>query len=223
MNTVTLNHAQRLYVIAFDSGVSCLGFDNARAHANQIAERLDQAELAFLASDHATLDGYAKYQRAIQAWGQSALSRQTYFDPGTPPEVARVLESCRKALDKIRLVLGDPSTGESWLDEYDVVGTIGRSTGSLKVPLLIEDGEHGGGSILTACVLCIIDWNSGRTRYRHAAYRPPELSIKPSNDAARPWAVLHRDKEVVRFGDIGKAGAYLAFMRGEPVEPRIFR
>lgn len=223
MNTVTLNPEQRLYVIAFDGGVSCLGFDNARAHADQIAERLGQAGLAFSASDHATLDGYAKYQRAIQAWGQSALRQQTYFDPGTPPEAARVLESCRKARNKIRLVLGDPSTGDSWLDEYDVVGTIGRSTGTLKVPLLVEDGENGGGAILTASVLCILDWQSGKIRFRHPAYQPPDLGIKPSSDAARPWAVLHRDKEVARFIDIGKAGAYLAFMRGEPVEPRIFR
>ncbi len=223
MSTVTLNPGQRLYVIAFDGGVSCLGFDNARAHANQIAERLGQADLAFSASDHATLDGYAKYQQAIRAWGWSTLSRQTYFDPGTPPEVARVLESCRNAGNKVRLVLGDPSTGESWLDEYDVVGIIGRSTGTLKVPLLVEDGENGGGAILTACVLCIIDWRSGRVWFRHSAYQTPELGIKPSSDADRPWAVLHRDKEVARFSDIGKAGAYLAFMRGESVEPRIFR
>ncbi len=223
MNTVTLNTEQRLYVIAFDGGVSCLGFDNARAHANQIAERIGQHELAFSASDHAALTGYARYLQATLAWGRSALSRQTYFDPGTAPEVARVLESCRTAGDKVRLVLGDTTTGESWLDEYDVVGTIGRSTGSLKVPLLVEEGEHGGGAILSACVLCIIDWRTGNTRYRHPTYQAPDLGIKPTDDAAHPWAVLLHDKEVARFEDIGKAGAYLAFMRGETVEPRIFR
>jgi hypothetical protein len=223
MNTVTLNLAQRLYVLAFDGGVSCLGFDNAQAHADQIAERLGLAELAFTASDHGTLEGYAKYQRAIRAWAQSALSRQTYFDPGTPVEIARALESCRKARTKVRLVLGDPGTGESWLDEHDVVGTIGRSTGVLKVPLLVEDGESGGGAILTACVLCIIDWASGRVRARQAVYQPPALSIQPSNDAAQGWTVLRGDQEVARFTDIGKAGAYLAFMRGRSVDPRVIR
>ncbi len=223
MNRVTLNPEQQLYVVAFDGGVSCLGFDNARAHANQIAEELGRPELAFSASDHAALTGYAKYLQATQAWGESALNRRTYFDPGTAPELARTLESCRKAGNKVRLVLGDTTTGESWLDEYDVVGTIGRSTGSLKVPLLIEDGEYGGGAILTACVLCIIDWRSGRTRYRHPAYQAPDLGIKPTDDAVDPWAVLLHDKEIARFKDIGKAGAYLAFMRGETVEPKIFR
>ena len=223
MNQVTLNPDQRLYVIAFDGGVSCLGYDNARDHAKQIAERLGRSELALSAADHTALAGYAKYQAATNAWGQSNLSRQTYFDPGTEPEVARVLESCRKAGNKVRLVLGDTTTGESWLDEYDVIGTIGRSTGSLKVPLLVEDGETGGGAILTACVLNIIDWHSGRTRYRHPAYRVPDLSMRPTDDAGHPWAVLISDKEVARLKDIGKAGAYLGFMRGETIEPRSFR
>jgi len=223
MNSLTLSADQRLYVIAFDGGVSCLGFDNARDHANQIAELLRRSELAFSASDHGALAGYAKYRQATNAWGDSALNRQTYFDPGTGPEVARVLESCRKAGNKVRLVLGDTVTGEPGLEEYDVVGTIGRSCGSLKVPLLIEAGEHGGGAIPTARVLCIIDWRSGKTRYRHPAYQAPDLGINPTEDRAHPWAVVLHDKEVARFGDVGKAGAYLAFMRGEMVEPQIFR
>ena len=91
------------------------------------------------------------------------------------------------------------------------------------MPLLIEDGEDGGGAILTACVLCIIDWRSGRTLYRHPAYQTPDLSIKPTDDAVHLWAVLLHDNEIARFKDIGKAGAYLAFMRGETVEPNILR
>jgi len=101
MNAVAINSEQRLYVIAFDGGVSCLGFDNARAHAN--------------------------------------------------------------------------------------------------------------------------DWHSGRTRYRHPSYQAPELGIKPTHDAAHPWCRTALRQGSRAFKDIGKAGAYLAFMRGEPVEPRIFR
>lgn len=220
---VTINESQRLYVIAFDGGVSCLGFDNARDHANQIAERLRQPELAFSASDFAALAGYAKYMRAIQAWAGSAASRHTHFDPGATPEVARVLERCRHAGTKVRLVLGNTVTGESWLDEYDVVGTIGRSSGPLRVPLLIEEGEDGGGAVLTTCLLCVIDWRSSRVLYRHPAYRVVDLAIAPSCDDQRSWAVRQRDKTVAQFRDIGKAAAYLAFMRGLPVEPTTFR
>ena len=134
-----------------------------------------------------------------------------------------MLESRRQTGGKVRLVLGDTGTGEPWLNEYDVVGKIGRSGGSLKVPLLVEEGESGGGAILTACMLNIIDWKSGRTLYRHPAYREPELSLQPSDTPERPWAVIHLNDVIARFKDMGKACAYIAFMRGETIEPRVFQ
>ena len=215
--------AQQRYVIDCGEGYTCLGFANARDHANQIASKLSRANLAFTDEDYATLAGYDKYLKAIQAWSQSPLTRTTYFDPGTDAKAARVLESCRTHERKVRLILGDTSTGEPWLEEHDVIGRIGRSTGSLKVPLLIEPGEHGGCAILCACLLAIVDWESGDFLYRHAAYREADLSIKPSGDADRSWNVLRREEVVASFRDIGKAGAYLAFMRGATIEPRVFR
>lgn len=223
MEAVTLNLEQRLYVIANEGGFSCLGFDNARDHADQIAQRLGQPHLAFMAGDHDSLAGYRKYQATTRAWGQSPHSRDTYFDPGTSPEAIRVLECCRKSHRQVRLVFGDTRTGQSWFDEFDVVGRVGRSTGWLKVPLLIENGDVGGGAILTACLLCILDWQSGAALYTHAAYQVPDLRLVPTGDADHPWGVEHQQTELARFRDIGKAGAYLAFMRGESIEPRVFR
>jgi len=49
------------------------------------------------------------------------------------------------------------------------------------------------------------------------------LSIKPSTDAERPWDVFRREEIVASFRDIGQAGAYLAFMRGAMIKPRVFR
>ena len=131
MNKVSINAAQQRYVIDCGEGYTCFGFANARDHANQIACRLGRADLAFTDEDYATRAGYEKYGRAVQAWSQSPLTRTTYFDPGTDAKAARVLESCRTRERKVRLILGDTSTGEPWLEEHDVVGRIGRSTGSL--------------------------------------------------------------------------------------------
>ena len=220
---VTLNPKQKLYVIATDYGCSCFGFDNARDHANQIAEHLNRTDLVFTSSDYAALAGYRKYEEAVSAWSRSSLTRQTYFDPGTDPQAAAVLESRRQTGGTVRLVMGNTLTGEPWLDEFDVVGKIGRSGGSLKVPLLMEDGESGGGAILTACVLHIIDWKSGRTLYRHPAYREPDLGLQPSDNPEHPWAVIHLNEVIARFKDMGKACAYIAFMRGETIEPRVFQ
>ena len=223
MNKVSINAAQQRYVIECGEGYTCLCFANARDHANQIASKLSRANLAFTDEGYATLAGYDKYLKAIQAWSQSPLTRTTYFDPGTDAKAGKVLESCRTRERRVRLILGDTSTGEPWLEEHDVVGRIGRSTGSLKVPLLIEPGEHGGSAILCACLLAIVNWESGDFLYRHAAYREADLSIKPSGDADRSWNVRRREEVVARFRDIGKAGAYLAFMRGATIEPRVFQ
>jgi hypothetical protein len=151
------------------------------------------------------------------------LTHDTYFDPGTHPEVVKVLEAGRKTRRQVRLVYGDTRSGQTWFDEFDVVGRIGRSTGWLKVPLLIEPGEAGGGAILTACLLCIIDWQSGAALYTHPSYQVPDLRLVPTGDSSHPWGVEHQRDELARFGDIGKASAYLAFMRGETIEPRVFR
>jgi hypothetical protein len=221
---VTLNAEQRLYVIPSGDGYSCLGFDNARDHADLIASRLKRPDLAFGNGDYGQLVGYIKYEAAINAWGDSPLTQQTYFDPGTDPKAARVLEACRKDGRKVRLVLGDTATGQCWLEEHDVVGCIGRSIGTLKVPLLIEPGGDGGIAILTSCLLRIIEWDCGRELYRHRAFCIPDLSIKQNAEQDKlPWQVLHDGTVAARFCDIGKAAAYLAFMCGETVEPRIFQ
>jgi hypothetical protein len=223
MSNVRFDAKQQRYVIDCGEGYACLGFANARDHANQIARRLGRADLAFTDEDYATLIGYAKYAGAVEAWRESPLNRSTYFDPGTHPEAAKVLEAARQRARKVGLILGDTTSGEPWLEEHDVVGRIGRSTGSLKVPLLIEAGRCGGSAILCACLLALIDWDSGDVLYRHAAYREADLGIQPSNATDLPWNVVRGEEVVARFQDNGKACAYLAFMRGATIEPRLFR
>lgn len=223
MLRVTLNQEQRLYVIHASASVSCLGFDNARDHTDQIAGLLRQPDLAFGPGDHGALPGYDRYLRAVDVWSRSPLTKRTYFDPGTDPKVAMVLEHCRRRDLLVRLILGDTGTGESWLDEYDVIGRIGRSTGSLKVPLLVAPGEHCGPAILTACVLAIVALQDGRWLYRHPSFHEPELSIRPSTEPGWAWEVLRNAEPIARFRDIAQAGGYAAFMRGATVEPRVFR
>ncbi len=222
MNQVSINTDQQLYVIDCGEGYSCFGFANARDHANQIAAKLGRSDLAFTDGDYATLAGYKKYCDAVQAWGQSHLTCSTYFDPDTDTKVAKVLESCRTRGRKVRLVLGDTRSGEPWLEEHDVVGRIGCSGGTLKVPLLIEPGAHGGSAILCACILAIVDWESGDVLFRHASYREADLSISATANVERPWDVCRGDEIVAGFRDFGQAGAYVAFMRGATIEPRVW-
>jgi len=222
MTTITLDPQRGHYVLHHAEGVSCFGFDNARDQTNQIAERLKRPDLRFADSDHGAESGYRKYRQAVDAWSTSALRERTYFDPGTHPRAQRALEACRQSGTMVRLILGDTVTGESWFDEHDVVGRIGRSCGKLKVPLLVPPGEDGGPAILTACLLAVIEWQSGKALFRHPLYREPELGLFPGPDAKYPWCVRHRDKTLACFDNLTKAAAYLAFMRGVTIEPRVF-
>lgn len=222
MSDVRADVEKDLYVIATTGGYSCLGFKNAQAHAQQIADALGQPHLAFAQGDFGTIAGYRKYSQATAAWRHSHLQAQTYFDPDTDAQVKAVLEQCRHLRGKVRLILGNTDTGLTWPDEHAVVGIIGRSTGSMKVPLLIEDGDTGGGAILCACILAIIDWVSGDFLYRHPAFQAPDLKLEQCQLDSYRWEVTHQGKTVARFQDLGKAAAYVAFMCGETIEPRIF-
>ncbi|MDZ7855759.1 hypothetical protein [Sphaerotilus sp.] len=222
MTTIKLDPQRGHYVLQHADGVSCFGFDNARDHTNQIAERLNRPDLHFADSDHGAESGYRKYRLAVDAWSTSPQHEHTYFDPGTHPDAQRALETCRRRGTMCRLILGDPETGESWFDENDVVGRVGRSCGALKVPLLVPPGEDGGPAILTACLLAVIDWKSGKAVFRHPLYCEPELGLFPETDGRYRWSVRHRDKTLARFADLTKAAAYLAFMRGATIEPRVF-
>jgi len=162
---ITLNREQKLYVIPSGSGYTCFGFDNAALHHLQmltqlvslsmpsrqpggegptLMDKVFQHPLAWKESDWGQVSGYDKYQKVLSLWSQSAASERTYFDPGTHPEVCRILERARKSGVQLRLFLGDTQTGRDWMEENDVVGRIGRSTGQMKVPLLIPKHDIYG-------------------------------------------------------------------------------
>ena len=219
---VSISPDQQQYVLAHDQGFSCRGFESARDHTAQIAQLLGDASLAFNEADFGQLSGYERYQRACAAWAASPLSKQTYFDPGTDPKVASVLERYRKTGLRIRVFTGDTKTGADWLEEFDVVGTVGRSSGSQKVPLLLAAGESYGMAILTACVVRLVDWETGRELYRHPLYQAPEFDLLTGAHRELPFEVLHKGTVRARFSTKPAAMAYIAFMSGLSIEPRVF-
>ena len=90
----------------------------------------------------------------------------TFYDKRTNKKVIEVLERVRK--DGVRIVvdLGDTKTGESWNEVYDISGTIGRSTGKIKIPLLIHNKRSlGGGALLDHCIIGIKESRGGKVLY----------------------------------------------------------
>ena len=73
----------------------------------------------------------------------------TYYNPDTPDEIVELLEYLRRTKTRVRFYWGDPETGKDWGGEYGVTGTVSRSTGSIKIPILVHNKRSlGGTSIL---------------------------------------------------------------------------
>jgi hypothetical protein len=102
-----------------------------------------------------------------------------YFHADTPPEVVQALNTARLARTRLRLHFGDTVTGRDWLEEHDLEGTIGNSTGPLKVPLLVPTSRsHGGPALLDHCIVQIKETRSGRVLYRHPNYHTGTLAVR---------------------------------------------
>lgn len=90
----------------------------------------------------------------------------TSYSVDTCDRVIEVLERCKANRTRIVLDYGDVKTKVSWNEEFDIMGYIGRSNGSIKVPLLIHNSRSlGGGCILTDCILSIKESKGKRVLY----------------------------------------------------------
>lgn len=80
----------------------------------------------------------------------------TAYKNKTPDELVLLLEELRTNQTRIVVDYGDIKTGKSWGEVCDIVGRIGRSTGQIKIPLLIFNKRClGGGGLLDDCILSI--------------------------------------------------------------------
>jgi len=85
---------------------------------------------------------------------QYKVENGTSYHSDTPEEVIRILENSRNNGTRIRIFYGDNE--KCWNEEYGMIGRIGRSTGNVKIPLLIQNSRSmGGGAVLDNCIVRI--------------------------------------------------------------------
>jgi hypothetical protein len=107
----------------------------------------------------------------------------TSYDERTPDEVVRVLENARQSRQRLHVSLGETDDergrlGQDWLDEHGY-GYIGRSTGNVKIPLLIHNRRSlGGFGLLDHCIVRICT-SSGRVLWQHPQYSHGVIQIRP--------------------------------------------
>ncbi len=95
----------------------------------------------------------------------------TFYNIDTPKKVINILEWSRINKERIVLDYGDSETGKSWGEVYDIIGCIGRSTGPIKIPILIHNKRSiGGGSVLDHCIVRILTAKGKKVLYEHKNY-----------------------------------------------------
>jgi hypothetical protein len=138
-----------------------------------------------------------------------------YFRDTTPQRVKTWIVQAWRDKYQVRLFLGDKETGRDWMEEHDVTGKIGRSTGWLKTALLIvKPSDHGGGAILADSIVRMLV--KGAEVYRHKHYHCPGMVIvREGKHASCPIAVEVKGEVHARFSTMEKAQRWRAFMLGE--------
>lgn len=141
----------------------------------------------------------------------------TTYSTDTDPEVIRILEAARVSGDRVRLHYGHTrdtdcdgkpaDLGLDWLDTCDVRGSIGRSMGPVRVPILLHSRRSmGGASVLDSSIVLIRASPGGCVLYRHPAYHTGTITLGPcvvAPSEGTPAAVAEAYRfEVCRNGEV---------------------
>ena len=222
----------RLFVFRGPEYTTQLGFGVVYGYCMEMARRIvrlgflpEGTHLApVLEAEIGTAAQYQQYLDFLEIVGDRKMG--TWFSYNTPNAVRKTIEGYRKSGGKIRLFYGDKNTGRCWMEENDVLGRVGRSTGKMQIPLLIPDKEPGGSAILDDCIVRIMDVESRSEVYRHKLYHLPKLEIRPLEQGTRDGyshGVWRHENDgtvinIANFKTMGKAAQYIAFMSGDCLE-----
>lgn len=213
---ITLNKEQQLYVFNHGESISCRGFQSLFDETNALAMKLKQPDLKAAESEFGLLSVYEKNRQLIALAAGRDLG--TWFNPNTPKKICKILETARKGGERLRLFYGDTQSGRDWMESNDVLGTIGRSMGVLKIPLMISDGEYGGPGLLDHCIVRIIRVSDQKELYRHPKYHHGKIDLVRGEHAEYVMTAKVDGKVHARFKTEGEAYHWAAFITGEVMQ-----
>lgn len=121
---------------------------------------------------------------------------------------------------RIRIWYGDTETGRAWNEEYDIMGTVGRTTGDIKIPILVYNKKSWGGSaLLMGSIIRIDDIEEHRTLWKVPNFHVEKMEVVYKN-GDYPFQVMQTkdNGEVVNIANFKtemKAYHYIDFMNGK--------
>jgi hypothetical protein len=89
------------------------------------------------------------------------------YKEDTPNELCNVIDSLFNKRERVVIDYGNTATKESWNEVHDIKGRIGRSTGVVKIPLLVYNSRsYGGGALSDNSILSIKSTKGGDLIYQ---------------------------------------------------------
>ena len=136
-------------------------------------------------SSAVTYEPQHRIDRGFSTIGNRLLAHcnSMWYENDTPDEVIHAINWLHRHKIRVRIFSGDIVTGRDWLSEFQTTGTIGKSTGSIKIPLMIYNSRSlGGGAIMTNAIVKITAASGGRhVYYQHDKYHYPPMAILPDS------------------------------------------
>lgn len=150
--------------------------------------------------------------------------KPTCFHNETTARVRELLDRLYIEGKRIRIFYGDRKTGTTWLEEHDIIGRLGRSTGTHPIMILIKNSRSlGGVGILDHCIVGIKDVENHAWLYTDMLFNVPPLLTghdkighDKTSPSELPWYVreLHKPDIIARFKTQKGADNYIDFMHG---------
>ncbi|MFA5346540.1 MAG: hypothetical protein WC294_00215 [Methanoregula sp.] len=142
------------------------------------------------------------------------LENGTCYNAKTNLELVGRLDSARRGGARVRLFYGDTSTGKDWHEEHDITGKLGRSTGTIKIPILLNNSRSSGGpAILDYCIVKLMI--NGSVRWQHPKYNAGLFTVGPGKDPGHTTAVYIDEVLHAQFRTPTKAQRWIDFMTGK--------
>jgi hypothetical protein len=137
----------------------------------------------------------------------------TSYEAGTPPEISGIIDQEMDSNNRLRLFYGNTETGNDWNEEFHTIGYVSRSSGKVKVPILLPHADSKKGiTILTTHIVKIIKINNSRRGSDVVLYQHPEYSpgrIERSGNIVFRNGISH-----AKFLSPKKAQQYVEFLLG---------
>jgi hypothetical protein len=125
-----------------------------------------------------------------------------------------VLSGGYKLKRRLRVWYGDGKTGESWFEDFNTTGYIGRSCGDFKVPLIISNSRSRGGSALSVgSIIRVDDIKTRKTLWKIHNYQD-KLELFHLKGNKLPWQVCGRSTTLACFETEEKARRWIDFQQG---------